>query len=232
MELQNRIEINIGFYSALILTIITILTFAASMFAIPPAGPYCPNNCMEYPYENILSYFPRDYIWMYLASFQVITLMIFFISTYSVIPDARKIIGIISIVFGILSSSVLLINYYVQYAVVPISVLKNEREGISLLTQYNGHGIFIALEELGFILMSIAYAFLSLAFSKASKLHKSIKLLMLLPIIVIFISFIGYSLIYGLDRDYRFEVVAITINWITTIIIGILMCIKYHRMKI
>lgn len=34
--------------------------------------------------------------------------------------------------------------------------MHGETEGITLLTQYNAHGIFIALEELGYLLMSLS----------------------------------------------------------------------------
>ncbi len=35
--------------------------------------------------------------------------------------------------------------------------IMNETEGIPLMTQYNEHGIFIAMAELGFVLMSVAF---------------------------------------------------------------------------
>jgi hypothetical protein len=34
--------------------------------------------------------------------------------------------------------------------------MHGETEGITLLTQYNAHGIFIVLEELGYLLMSLS----------------------------------------------------------------------------
>ena len=37
--------------------------------------------------------------------------------------------------------------------------MNGETDGIALLTQYNGHGIFIAMEELGYITMSISFLF-------------------------------------------------------------------------
>ncbi len=39
--------------------------------------------------------------------------------------------------------------------------MKGEKEGISLLTQFNPHGIFIALKEVGYLLMSLSFFSLS-----------------------------------------------------------------------
>jgi hypothetical protein len=42
--------------------------------------------------------------------------------------------------------------------------MKGETDGIALITQYNEHGLFIAMEELGYITMSIALVFPCLCF--------------------------------------------------------------------
>ncbi len=38
------------FVSSLVLSGLTVITFGFAMSAIPSAGPYCPGNCMDYPY--------------------------------------------------------------------------------------------------------------------------------------------------------------------------------------
>ncbi len=105
--------------------------------------------------------------------------------------------------------------------------MQGQTEGIPLLTQYNGHGIFIALEELGFTMMSIAFFFLALAVTGKSRLENVVRWILVSPLAVNIFAFTAYSLQFGLDRDYRYEVVALTINWLVSILIGILMSIKY-----
>ena len=107
--------------------------------------------------------------------------------------------------------------------------MKGQTEGIALLTQYNGHGIFIVLEELGFIMMSISFLFLSPIFSMKSRLEKAIRWILIMPFVVNVFAFVFYSISFGLDRDYRFEVAAITINWVVTILVGILIGIFFKR---
>src|SRR3712207_7698251 len=54
----------VGLYSAILTVLITILTFSLAITAIPNSGAGCTENCVEYPYLNTLSEFPRDYLWM------------------------------------------------------------------------------------------------------------------------------------------------------------------------
>jgi hypothetical protein len=231
METDNKniIAMKVGLYSSGALVILTIITFGFAMIAIPPAGPNCPSNCMDYPYPDILSYFPRDYYWMYLAVFQLCSFLIFIITNHFVAPVERNIYSFISVAFALIATTVLLVDYFIQFSVVPISVMKGQTEGIALLTQYNGHGIFIVLEELGFIMMSISFLFLSPIFSMKSRLEKTIRWILIMPFVVNVFAFVFYSISFGLDRDYRFEVAAITINWVVTILVGILIGIFFKR---
>jgi hypothetical protein len=231
METDNKniIAMKVGLYSSGALVILTIITFGFAMIAIPPAGPNCPGNCMDYPYPDILSYFPRDYYWMYLAVFQLCAFLIFIIANHFVAPVERKVYSFISVAFALIATTILLVDYFIQFSVVPISVMKGQTEGIALLTQYNGHGIFIVLEELGFIMMSISFLFLSPIFSMKSRLEKAIRWILIMPFVVNVFAFVLYSISFGLDRDYRFEVAAITINWVVIILVGILIGIFFRR---
>lgn len=192
------------------------------MTAIPPSGPYCPGNCMSYPFPDILSYYPRDYYWMYLAVFQLFAYIIFVVTNHYIAPLEKKLYSSISIAFALISTTVLLIAYFTQFAVIPISVMKGETDGIALLTQYNGHGIFIALEELGYIAMSISFLFLAPVFSFKSRIEKSICIILIIQFGLTLFSFVFYAITFGIDRSYRFEVATISINWILIIVIGIL----------
>lgn len=221
-ELKNINNLKVGFVSSILLTVLTIIGFGFAIIAIPPSGPYCPGNCMDYPYLDILKYYPRDYLWMYIISFQLIVFMIFVIANHFNAKRDKNIYSFISVSLAIITTTVLLANYFIQHSVVPISMMKGQTEGISLLTQYNGHGIFIVLEELGFILMSLTFLFLSPIFTGKNRLEKVLKCTYAIPFVLVLLSFIFYTIQYGLDRDYRFEVAAITIDWLATITIGIL----------
>jgi len=81
------------------------------------------------------------------------------------------------------------------------------------------------MEELGYISMSISFLFLAFIFSMKNRLTKTIRLILFMSFLLTALSFVFYSFKFGMDRSYRFEVAAITINWIATITAGILICI-------
>jgi hypothetical protein len=225
--------LTIGFYSSLILSILTIVTFGFAMTAIPPSGPYCPGNCMQYPFPDILLYYPRDYYWMYLAIFQLFALVIFMVINHYTVTAEKKPFTFLSVAFTMISSTVLLIAYFTQFSVVPISVMKGEKEGIALITQYNEHGLFIAMEELGYITMSIALFFLAFGFSKKTRMERIIRIILITQLFINVLAFVFYSVKFGLERSYLFEVATITINWLVIITVGILSGIHYkNKLKI
>ena len=73
---------------------------------------------------------------MYFAVFQLFVFLVFMVSIHCIAPARKSIFSLISVVFAIVSATVLLADYFIQFAVVPISVMKGETEGIALLTQY------------------------------------------------------------------------------------------------
>jgi len=199
------------------------------MIAIPPAGPYCPGNCMAYPFADILLYYPRDYCWMYLAIFQLFAFVVFVVANHSIAQAANKTFTLISVSFALISATVLLLAYFTQFSVVPISVMKGETDGIALITQYNEHGLFIAMEELGYITMSIALFFLAFAFSKNIRCERAIRVILLSQLGLTILAFIFFTLKFGIERSYRFEVATITINWLVIIVTGIMIGLHYRK---
>ncbi len=59
--------------------------------------------------------------------------------------DDGKMFSHIGVVFAAISATVVSVDYFIQLTVMQPSFLEGETEGLSLLSQYNPHGIFIAL---------------------------------------------------------------------------------------
>jgi len=219
----------IGYYSSIFLTIITIITFGLAMTAIPNSGAFCPGDCLEYPYLDTLTEFPQDYLWMFPAIILMITFIIFVISVHSFASEKNKLFSRISLTFAIISTTVLLVCYFIQFSVIPTSLLNGETEGIALLTQYNPHGIFVALEELGYIMMSFAFLFLAPVFANKNRIETVIRWIFIIAFILTIISFVLISIKYGIVRQDRFEVIVISIDWFVLIINGILTSIVFKK---
>jgi hypothetical protein len=107
--------------------------------------------------------------------------------------------------------------------------MKGETDGIALITQYNDHGIFIALEELGYIMMSISFLFMVFVFTGRNSLERSLRWIFLVPFILTVITFIYFSVKFGADRSYRFEVAVITFNWLAMLAGSILTALFFKR---
>lgn len=219
----------VGYYSSLFLSTITFVTFGFAMTAIPNSGAFCPGDCFKYPYLDTLAEFPRDYLWIFVAPILVITYMIFVSVLHGSASEKNKIYSRIALIFAIVSAVVLLLAYFTQISVIPASLLNEETKGITLWTQYNPHGLFIALEELGYIMMSFSFLFLSFIYTNKSSLHKAIRWIYLLAFIFTVFSFVLISVKYGIDRKDRFEVLVISVDWLVLIINGILTSKLYRR---
>ncbi|NLG32894.1 MAG: hypothetical protein GX550_05175 [Syntrophomonadaceae bacterium] len=77
--------------------------------------------------------------------------------------------------------------------------------------------------------MSLALFFVSQVFSKPGKIERAIKRIFITGFILTLVSLIIIGSQYGINREYRFEVAAITINWMVMIISGIPMSILFKR---
>jgi len=222
MKEENNIN-KFAYFISLLTPVLTIVTFGIAISTPPLAGPFCTGPCFEYPYTDIISRFPRDYIWMYPAILLNITYLIFMVCIHHYSSLERKIFSHIGLSFALIAAATLIINYFVQISVIQPSLLNGETDGIALLTQFNSHGLFIALEDIGYLMMSLSFLFMALVFSNKSRLEKAIRRVFILGFMLSIISLIIISIKFGINREYIFEISVITIDWTVLIISGILM---------
>jgi hypothetical protein len=218
----------VGWYAALLTAAITAVTFGFAIAALPNSGANCTDGCIAYPYLDSLAEFPRDYLWMPLAILQSLIYVIFMASIHAYAAAHHKIFSQIGLSFAMMSAGILAGTYFVQFSVVPASLLSGETEGIPLLTQYNPHGVFIALEELGYLLMSLSFLCMAPVFSNTSRAATAVRWVFLGGFALAVTSLIVISAAYGLDRQDRFEVVVISIDWLVLLIGGILASLVFR----
>lgn len=221
----------VGYYSAILAVLVTIITFGFALIAIPISGANCPGDCVTYPYLDTASQFPRDFVWMLPAMVLVLVFVALIASVHTCAPPHKKAFSQIGLVFAIISAVILLLDYYVQFSVVPVSLMANETEGIPLLIQYNPHGIFIALEELGYLMMSLSFLLIAPVFTEKNRVSTAIRWVLIVNFGVIVIALAAIALGYGLERLDRFEVVVITMNWLVLIVGGALLSIWFRRQR-
>jgi uncharacterized membrane protein YeiH len=102
------------------------------------------------------------------------------------------------------------------------SLEKGRLDGWAMLTMYNPNGVFIALEELGYLLMSLAFLCLAAVFVGASRLERSLRWLYVASFALSFGALLVVFAVSGIDRGIQFELIVISIVWLTLIAGGIL----------
>lgn len=218
-----------GFCSAVLLVLITIITFGTAVFTPPISGPFSTVQGTAYPYADIISRFPRDYYWMYPAMLLMLVYVFFILTIDLYASGSKQIFSRVSLILSCMSACILTVNYYIQVFVVQSSLINGEFEGIALLTQYNPHGLFIAAEEIGYIFMALSILLLAPVFSGHKPVQKAIRWTAVLCFALTLISFVLMSVMYGIEREYRFECAVIAIDWISLILLGIFTGILFRR---
>ena len=228
-ELSTSTSNRFGYYSAILTTVITVVTFGFAIIAIPISGANCPGNCVEYPYLDTVSQFPRDFLWMPLAIVLVLAYVTLMVSIHSYASRQKKIFSQVGLSFALIAAAVLVADYFIQFSVIPMSLTNGETEGLAMLIQYNPHGVFLALEELGYLVMSLSFLFMAPVFANKNRLESAVRWIFVIAFILVIVSLVVSSINYGLDRQDRFEVAVLSIDWLVLIINGVLLSIVFRR---
>lgn len=216
----------LGFGSA-VLTAVFATASCAIGIAIPArSGPFCANACVAYPYTNVAAFIPVDYFWLFPTFLLAPIFVVLMACLHTYAADNRKIFSQIALSFAVVYAAVIAIDYFTQFTVVIPSLLSGETAGLALFTQYDPHGLFVALESLGYLMMSTAFLFAAGIFS-GGRLEHAIRWLFVISFILAIGAFAGLS---WLRYDIvAFEVAILLINWITLIVSGVLLSVWFRR---
>lgn len=211
------------FWTAVSTAAMTVAALAIGASTLPRSGPNCRSACIGYPYTGGVEFAPRDYWWMYpgsLVALQAVALLM-------ILPRrggaAAALAARMSVVLAAIAAGTLVTDYGVQVAVVQPALIKGETDGIGLLSQYNPHGVFIALENVGYLLLGLAFAAAGAAVDARSRLERVVRGVLGVGGALTVVALLGYALVYRADLEYRFEVAGIVIAWLVLIVAGILL---------
>jgi len=206
----------LGFWSAVLTAI-----FAAAFFAVGAATPV-----RDIPYPYVASFIPVDYLWMYPAFLLAPTFVVLMACIHCYAHDDKKLFSLIGLSFAVVYAAVITTDYFIQWTVVEPSILSGETAGLALFTLYNPHGLVVALESLGYLMMNGAFLFAAAVFS-GGKLERALRWLFVGSFVVAAGSFVGLSLLgYGI---VTFEVTVIAINCTVLIVSGALLSVVFRR---
>ena len=221
---------SLGTWSAVATAILAAVAFGVAATTPPRTGPFAaPGTAIGYPYSAAARFVPGDFLWMYLA----LAMMFAFVVLAACVRElgaGRHLFGTLGLSLAVAALAVIASDYFVQLRTVQPALVRGEFDGLAILSQYNPHGVFIALEELGFLLAGVSFCFLAFALG-SSRLEHWIRGVLLASSALLVASFIGLSAVFGLGIQYRFEVAAITIVWLTLSVVGVMFAFLFARLK-
>ena len=219
----------LGFWIAILTAVAAAAALVIAVTTAPPrSGPFCMlDSCITYPYTDAAIFVSNDYLWMYPAFLMSLLFVVLVICIHHYTSADKRVFSQVALSFAVISATVHTVNYFIQLAVIQPSLLKGELQGLSLFSQYNPHGIFIALEDAGYLMMGVAFLFIALVFSRRKRLENGY--IFIISSMLAVGSLILIALVYGSDLEYRYEVVVIVIVWITLIVSGALLSLFFKR---
>jgi hypothetical protein len=223
-------EARFSFWVAVLTAALAAAALAMAVTTPPRSGPYCSMSCITYPYTNAAAFVPRDYLWMYPAALLSLTLAVLVTRVHRHATDDLKSCSLVAMCFASLGAALILSDYLLQVAVVQPSLLDGQVSGLSLLSQYNPHGVFIALEDGGYSLMGLAFVFSGLSLGRLNRLERVVGRILVISGVAVIGVLVTMALVFGKDLEYRFEVVALSIDWVVLVVSGVLLAVVFKRL--
>ena len=216
-----------------VLTALTaVVSLAMAITTLPHSGPYCRSDCVGYPYSDAAAFVPRDYLWMYPALVLTLLAVVLMESIHHQLALSRGLLSRIAVAFTTMGGAILVVDYAGQLTFLQPALLLGETEGLSPWSQYNPHGIFIALENVGYGLLSFAFLFVGAAMLGTPwKLWPAAGWVFVCGGALVLAALVLYSTIYRLRLEYRFEVAAIGVTWLVLIAAPVLLSIALVRTR-
>ena len=210
-----------GYLTSLATVLLTVITFTVALMTPPLSGPFCAAaSCYEYPYTDILSRFPRDYYYMFPTIVWCLLFVAMMAAIHQFASRARKYFSLVALSFAVMGATILVANYFLQLSVIQPSLAAGETEGIALISQYNPHGVFITLDEIGYLLIALSMGSAAPVFSGNTWPERIVRWAFALAPIVALVGLLIVAFAYGISREYIFEVMVITIVWLALIVGG------------
>jgi predicted permease len=106
---------------------------------------------------------------------------------------------------------------------VQTSLVRGEVDsGASILSQYNPHGVFVALEDVGYLTMCLAFLATGAALAPIRRSERALRGILVVAGAIGVVALPVLMVLLGTDLEYHYEVLSLTLCWLALIPIGIL----------
>lgn len=225
-----RANARLALWAAAITVVLTVIGAVLAVTTPPRSGPMCQlEHCVGFPYTDVAAYVPRDYLWMYPTIALELSVVVLVAALVALAPPSRRGIAIAAMGFTVLGITLLVADYGVQLFVVQPSLLAGQTEGLTLWSQYNPHGLFIALENIGYATVALGLAGIGATLAEGRRILRTAQWVLVVGGVLTWIALIGFAVGYGADLEYRFELASISLHWLTLAVGGVLLAVHYRR---
>jgi len=219
----------LGLWVSVLTAADAVVAFGIGFMTPPHSGPFCTESCIVYPYTGAVTFFPRDYMWVFPGMLLVSLFAVLCICVDFWVEIEKRIFSRIAVSAATVSAALVTLDYFIQFEVMQPSFLKGESDGLAFFSQYNPHGAFIAMEDLGYLGMSAAFIFLGVSLAGKSGLEKATRWVLAISGALGFVTFLGMSVAFGNNLETRFELAIITIVWTVLPVAAVMLAILFRR---
>lgn len=222
--------IRIGFPVSIALACLAALGFLLGIATPPRSAPFCREGCIAYPYAEAVQFFPHDYWWMLPGVLLAPLFAVVCVCLHFCVPSRLKPLSLLAVGFSLLSTGIIALDYAVQVLALQPALRHGEMDGVAFFTQYNPHGVLIVLEDLGYLLLAIAFLFVGIAVPSEIRPGKSLRWALLSASALSSVILVAFAVLFGVNMALPFELAIITVVWIALAVTGVLSAMLFRRM--
>jgi hypothetical protein len=222
-----RTASRIGCPAAVLLALLAAVGFLIGIATPPRSGPFCSIGCIAYPFAEADLFYPRDYFWMIPGVLLTPMFVLMAGCLHFCVPPRAKPLTLLAFGFATIGMAIVTLDYFLQILAVVPSLAHHEAEGVAFFTQYNPHGAFLAMEDLGYLLLAAAMLFAGAAVPRNIRPGHSLRWLLLLAGGLSLVTFTAMAVAFGSEMALPSEIAIILIQWPALIAIGILQAIFF-----
>lgn len=219
----------LGFWAAVATAAAAVAGLVIGVTTPARSGPNCLSDCITAPYTDVAEFVPRDYLWMYPAMLMLLCYVVLVAGVHHSLPQARRVFSQVALAFALISASAAAVAYGIQLMVVQPALVKGELDGLSLWSMYNPHGLFIALENITYLLLGVSFLFLAAALPALCGVIRATRAVLALAGVLAVAALAGFAAYYGRELEYRYEVTGLSIAWLGLVLTGVLLGIDFRR---
>jgi len=222
-------ERRIATWAAAVTAVAATLALGIGVFTPPRGGLLCTSGCIAYPYTGAAPFVAGDSIWIVPAIVMTLGFVIVTACLHELGRPGGRLAGLVALALATLASALLVGDYAVHFMVVMPSLAKGDGALVTILSIYNPHGVFIALENAGYFVMGLAFLATAGAVAGTGGLERAIRWVFLVAGLLAVGGLVVFAAVFGTDLDVRYEVAAISVDYLALMVGGGLLAVLFGR---